>query len=149
MRRLIAPLALSALLFGWRAPAGAVVKIRCAPSFQVVASPAVPAPGELAAVRAVGPNAAWAVGDAGGLTLAERWNGVSWTAVPTPAPGDSSTLFGLTAFAADDAWAVGAFDQGTAHHSLIEHWNGHTWSRSFTEGRVDLNGVDGPTSDDV
>jgi len=64
-------------------------------------------------------------------TLAEHWNGSSWTAVATPDPGPTSQ--GLSAVAADsstDVWAVGSYKTLTpgVRATLIEHWNGSSWA---------------------
>lgn len=65
-------------------------------------------------------------------TLIEHWNGASdaWTVVPSPnAPALNSHLNGVAAVAADDVWAVGGSDQsGTAYNTLVEHWDGTSWS---------------------
>jgi hypothetical protein len=67
-------------------------------------------------------------------TLIEHWNGVSWSVVPSPNVGPSwNKLFGVTARAANDVWAVGTSYQGTPSigvtaRTLIEHWNGASWS---------------------
>ncbi|HMD92891.1 MAG TPA: alkaline phosphatase family protein, partial [Trebonia sp.] len=77
----------------------------------------------------------WVVGDQEGgdgifETLAEHWNGHSWSVVRTPDPGSTGNhLYAVDAVNRDDIWAVGqqlgaqAPDQG-----LAEHWNGHRWS---------------------
>jgi hypothetical protein len=73
-----------------------------------------------------------AVGDyvnASGLdvTLAERWNGTSWTIQPTPNPSAAqsfSTLIGASCIASDACEAVGASDAGL----VAERWNGTSWS---------------------
>ncbi len=80
---------------------------------------------------------AWAVGDysngSARLALIERWNGTNWAQVPsiTPANSFQPELTGGTAISANDAWAVGgyiAIAGGFPHRTLIEHWNGTTWT---------------------
>ncbi|MGH7758456.1 MAG: hypothetical protein ACREN7_04010 [Candidatus Dormibacteria bacterium] len=77
-------------------------------------------------------------------TLAEHWDGSKWSVIPVPDPADTVALGGdvlaaVTAFAADDVWAVGfvgvpggAYDNGQLQllpvDTLIEHWNGSSWS---------------------
>lgn len=59
----------------------------------------------------------WAVGDSGVTdvansqpTLIEHFNGTAWSMVPSPSPGRSATLGGVTTSnAANDLWAVGYF----------------------------------------
>lgn len=79
-----------------------------------------------------GTQQAWAVGDIGGsstnsVTLIERWNGTALTLVPSPnVPGAyTNGLFGVSADAALDAWAVGVFAQtnGGPQQTLIEHYH--------------------------
>jgi hypothetical protein len=78
---------------------------------------------------------AWAVGvrqdsndrDRG---LIEAWDGSRWSIVSAPQPGPSRDLFfGVSALSASDVWAVGD-QQGSdgRFETLVEHWDGHTWS---------------------
>jgi hypothetical protein len=93
-------------------------------------------PSVLQGVAATSPGNAWAVGGSdsgtGRQTLIERWNGTAWRRVPSPSPGGSSvsnTLSGVAATSSGNAWAVGAYQQGTVFQTLIEHWNGTAWRR--------------------
>ncbi len=65
-------------------------------------------------------------------TLVEHWNGTSggWSLVPSPNPAAlDNYLYGVGATAADDAWAVGGSDQsGAPYTTLVEHWDGASWS---------------------
>src|SRR6266568_3006622 len=65
-------------------------------------------------------------------TLVEHWDGSSagWTIVPSPnAPALNSYFNGIAADAPDDVWAVGGTDQsGPPYRSLVEHWDGTSWS---------------------
>ncbi len=72
----------------------------------------------------------WAVGDRDGTQpFIENWNGSSWSIVPTPALGFYSSLWGVTALAEDNAWAVGTYKStfNSLTKTLIEHWNGSSW----------------------
>jgi hypothetical protein len=93
----------------------------------------------LNAVTALSSSDGWAVGswtkypeDYHFHTLVERWNGASasWTIVPSPDPLPlNSYLNGVAAAAPDDVWAVGGSDQsGSPYQSLVEHWDGTSWS---------------------
>ncbi len=94
----------------------------------------------LNAVTATSANDAWAVGNfsdnhlitQSGEALIEYWNGSAWSVVASPkTPLDSSTLNGVAAISPTDAWAVGyAFSasNSTEQQTLIEHWNGATWT---------------------
>ena len=84
---------------------------------------------------AVSPSDVWVVGDQEGgngrfETLAEHWDGSTWTVVPTPDPGSGGNhLYAVDAVSPDDVWTAGQQlgdefpDQG-----LVEHWDGHSWS---------------------
>jgi hypothetical protein len=86
---------------------------------------------ELAAVDALSPIDAWAVGhyEAAGSNhprpLAEHWNGSEWTSMALGWP-EESELFGVAALATDDVWMVGGYQTGG--HALIAHWNGSALS---------------------
>jgi hypothetical protein len=87
-------------------------------------------------VSASGPGDAWGVGShsdpqASDHALGEHWSGTSWTHVPVPQPvGRQATLAGVDDLSPSDAWAVGqsvpASDLNA--RTLIEHWNGASWS---------------------
>ncbi len=76
----------------------------------------------------------WAVGSiAVGATLIEHFNGAKWSAVPSPNPGNGETVLeGVTALTRDDVWAVGWFveaaNQDRPAKTLIEHWDGTSWT---------------------
>ena len=45
-------------------------------------------------------------------------------------PGWVSSLSGVAAISASDAWAVGAYNEpGNPGLTFIEHWNGRTWQQ--------------------
>jgi hypothetical protein len=88
------------------------------------------------AVAAVTASDAWAVGGTQWFgeshTLAEHWDGTSWTRVATPTPG-SGVFKGVAATSASNAWAVGVIGPGDGTRAqstepLIERWNGSTWT---------------------
>jgi hypothetical protein len=85
----------------------------------------------LSAVAAIAFDNAWAVGyaaDASGTftQLLEHWDGVRWSVVPGPVAG--GLLYGITAGAPDNIWAVGRALPGSGNQPLIEHWDGMSWS---------------------
>jgi hypothetical protein len=91
----------------------------------------------------------WAVGYSrtatGTRTLAEHFDGASWSIVPTPSKG-SSFFFGLSALTPTDAWAVGGETSGSGQRkNLVEHWDGSTWtivaSPTTKATNSNLNGV--------
>jgi hypothetical protein len=62
-------------------------------------------------------------------TLAEHYDGHSWTVVPTPNPGTSGNhLDAVAADGPDDVWAVGQRNDATSDGPLVEHWDGGQWS---------------------
>jgi hypothetical protein len=87
-------------------------------------------------VSALTPTEAWAVGSSldasfSGRTLIQRWNGRSWSIVPSPNPsedGVGSNLLGVAAASPTDVWAVGDVDTGEfVMGTLVEHWDGASW----------------------
>ena len=103
----------------------------------------------LTAVDAVAPNDVWAVGyiyPKGGTqrTLALHWDGTAWTLVTTPNPGNYvRTLYGVTAIASNDVWAVGSYsyDSGSSNQPLFLHWNGTTWTHVTSPDIPDYNAL--------
>jgi hypothetical protein len=135
-------------LFGAAALAAAAVLVSVTSAQAVTGLQPVPSPNvagsdynELDGVAALGPSNAWAVGftrPAGTLifhTLAEHWDGAKWSIVPTASvpAADDTRLHAITFRSATDGWAVGedstVSSTGETAQSLIEHWNGTSWSR--------------------
>jgi hypothetical protein len=65
-------------------------------------------------------------------TLIERWNGTAWSIVasPNPAGATNSWLDDLSCPSAASCFAVGSVKNDTAVHTLIERWNGASWTVS-------------------
>jgi hypothetical protein len=107
-----------------------------------VPSPNANVQNALHGVAAVSAADAWAVGEStrsftDGVsttrTLIERWNGSTWTAVPSPNVGTgNNTLAAAVARSASDVWAVGYYDDVTGvipvRRTLAMHWDGRTWA---------------------
>ncbi|MEU9484692.1 hypothetical protein AB0D83_13665 [Streptomyces decoyicus] len=101
--------------------------------------------GELSSVTAVAPDDIWAAGAAYAAdakspqtALLLHWNGTSWKRVTAPGPEASHTwLGGITAFAADDIWAVGGSTSGSAERPFAVHWNGTAWTTATTPNVAD------------
>jgi hypothetical protein len=90
----------------------------------------------LMAVAAVSPTDVWAVGytetDITDVPLIEHYDGAGWSIVASayPPPSEYNALYGVTAIAADDIWAVGYENensQGQYGGALTEHWDGTSW----------------------
>jgi hypothetical protein len=63
-------------------------------------------------------------------SLIEHWDGSHWSVIPAaPTINNVDSLYGVTAFASNNAWAVGEY-AGISNQNpmLIEHWNGKKWS---------------------
>ena len=62
--------------------------------------------------------------------LVEHWDGTSWAVIQTPHPSlPISILFGVAALSSSDVWAVGyEEDLISGYRTLIEHWDGSTWT---------------------
>ena len=73
-----------------------------------------------------------AVGDSGAQTLVESWNGSTWSIIASPntSSGDIDNLLGVSCVSATDCTAVGYAENISASpiQTLIESWNGSTWS---------------------
>jgi len=133
--------------------------------------PANPGMGQsLTGISADSATDVWAVGEhlvlTGNSTTPDRyepwsahWNGSTWTVVPMPAvPGTDLHLIyqlrAVDAISPTNVWAVGDSGDldgvgGTSTTTLIEHYNGTSWSvvPSPTTGTVPmLNGVSGAGS---
>jgi hypothetical protein len=152
MRRVIVALLVSATI----AASGSVVAQAGATvtSAAWYVQPTPNAPGatinELAAISCASAKSCTAVGytDSGNsgtaATLAESWNGISWSIEPTPNPSttQSSYLEGVSCTSTKACTAVG-FSGST---SLAETWNGTSWSIEPTASphgseQSDLDGV--------
>ncbi len=90
---------------------------------------------ELNGVSCVSPTWCEAVGDydnGGGATenLIESWNGTTWSIVLSPEQGASSNSLGnVTCISTRWCVAAGGFvNTGGVTQSLVESWNGATWS---------------------
>jgi hypothetical protein len=130
-------------------------------SWSVVASPNVGAGSNfLDAVSADAPTDVWAVGAFGSgpgasQTLIEHWDGTSWSVVPSFSPGTGfNFLYGVTVVASNDVWAVGdAQNTGAASQTLVEHWDGTSWSvvssPSPGSNANELRGVSADAANDV
>lgn len=148
-RLLIVAVAGAATLSGVADPASGVT----APSFKVVASPALPAGGNLEAVTTFGEDIAWASGGvvdevtgADVTSVLERWNGHNWQLVPVPATATGG-LNSLAAVGPDEVWATGY--GGAA--PLLLHGSSHGMTQVAIPGMPAgfLNAISGAGPHDV
>ncbi|HKF24279.1 MAG TPA: alkaline phosphatase family protein [Candidatus Angelobacter sp.] len=98
-----------------------------------------PSPGTLEnilyGVAAISDSDVWAVGaqqDSSGLwhTLTEHWNGSVWSVVKAfDAGANGNQFYAVKALASNNVYAVGQqAGSGFPNQSLIERWNGSTWT---------------------
>jgi hypothetical protein len=130
--------------------------------WQLVTSPNVGQfSNSLADVDALRSDLAWAVGyyrqdKTHRKTLLLRWNGTSWSVIPSPSPGTlSNALLGVAAIDDNDAWAVGYKKSGGAggYRSLVLHYDGTAWTEvegvPAVGGDNVLTGVSAVSGDDI
>lgn len=81
-------------------------------------------------VTATSSTDAWAVGYSGwGKTFVQHWDGRSWRVVSSANVGTrSNELTDVVALSPSLAWTVGTYFTGTTQRTLVERWNGATWS---------------------
>jgi len=90
----------------------------------------------LAGITCASASDCWAVGYRAqdfyyGQTLTERWDGSSWTIVPSPdrPPTEASNaLTGVTCLSASECWSVGSYTgDGLVNQTVTDYWNGVSW----------------------
>ncbi len=77
-------------------------------------------------------------------TLAESWNGTTWSVKPTANMTDSALLSSVTCPGVNSCTAVGAYNRTGVDKNLIESWNGAKWSvvsGPLGTGLTNLNSV--------
>lgn len=115
----------------------------------------VPIPGgslpesTIQSISAVGPDDIWVVGysytfaNPTRVAFTSHWDGNSWTEVALPALGTSSMLLDVSALAADNAYAVGTYeDQSGSTLSAVLHWDGSAWALEDALGNTPQTLVD-------
>jgi hypothetical protein len=135
-------------------------------------NPAGSSSNTLTGITAIAPNDIWAVGSSTSIsgvnvvqhTLVEHWNGSTWTIVPSPNVAPQRTgvvvrdlLTSVTAAGPSDVWAAGysidvASGSGQPNKSVIEHWNGSTWTivaSPSPQGHNTLTGISAISANDV
>jgi hypothetical protein len=118
-------------------------------TIQVTPSPADAPYSFLRSVSCTSAQACTAVGDRGAatsnsLTLAERWDGTSWSIQTTPNPAiDAATqLFGVSCSSAGACSAIGYHRNNVgAALPLAEAWNGTSWTIQATPDPAGANGT--------
>jgi hypothetical protein len=130
-------------------------------SIQSTPNPATSFGAGLLAVACATATACTAVGDysngSNSVTLAERWDGKTWSIQSTPNPGQGGTLSGVACTSASACTTVGEYETSRTNFSLgfsvtlAERWNGTSWSIQPTPNHVvarysELNDVACPSA---
>lgn len=105
-------------------------------TFGPAAVPAHSTGSSLEGVSCTAPTSCVAVGNAlaasGSVTLAERWNGSTWTVADTPDPvgGGAVNLASVSCTSTTGCSAVGSYRAASGSTvGLIERWDGVSWAR--------------------
>jgi hypothetical protein len=103
--------------------------------------------GELSGVSCTSPTNCFAVGYylTGHLqTLVEHWDGTSWSVVPSPNPSPStdSQLSGVSCTSTTSCFAVGGSFPTSTNATLVERWDGASWSIVSSPNHNNSNGPD-------
>jgi hypothetical protein len=104
-------------------------------AWKPVQGPSLHRPSVLLGVAAASTTRAWAVGFTGlyykPRAIIMNWDGAKWTTLGHPGlpHNKKSTLYGVSANSDNDAWAVGTMSRQGRATTVIEHWDGSTWSR--------------------
>ena len=113
-------------------------------SWERVASPNTgPQHNILHAVTCLSGSDCWAVGShatdtVAKQTLTARWDGDEWVIVDSPdaLPTNENLLSGVTCISPADCRAVGSSFTGVAHQTLIERWDGTSWTSVLSPNAV-------------
>jgi len=104
-------------------------------SWTIVSSPNNPGTNNsLFGLTCVSELRCWAVGSyqagAETQTLIEQWNGSSWSVVSSPNadPTKSNILSEVACSSASNCWAVGYYTDNLTSQTLIERWDGTSWT---------------------
>ena len=122
-------------------------------TWSIVSSPNTSATQDnyLNGVSCTSASACTAVGDyytgTSNQTLIEQWNGTTWSIVSSPntSATQDNYLYGVSCTSASACTAVGDYYNGTDNQTLIEQWNGTTWSivSSPNTSATQSNNLDG------
>ncbi len=128
-------------------------------AWSIVPSPPVATYSNLNEVWAESPTDVWAVGHeqeqvGPAQALTEHWDGNQWAVIESPSvPGaDLTVLQAVTTVSSNDAWAVGwsfTLSDPSPYHSVIEHWDGSSWSLVEHPETTLLSDVVGVWADDI
>jgi hypothetical protein len=130
-----AGLAFCAAVGSYNGGDGTLAELWNGSSWQVTPSPSPGGdPDELFGVSCFGAGSCMAVGwhyhaSTGKYeTLAEYWDGISWSLTTTPSPSVQSVLYAVSCTGPNRCTAVGYDDGASGFVTLVESWTGSTWS---------------------
>jgi hypothetical protein len=85
-------------------------------------------------IAALPSGEAWAVGEDNGVPVVARWDGLRFNAVRRPAVGNGkNVLSNVVVRRADDVWVAGYWiDPSWGKRTLIQHWDGASWTTEAT-----------------
>jgi hypothetical protein len=117
--------------------------------WSIVAAPNPSSIAIVASVTCTSSTACWLAGSyyAGhnaDHTFAERWDGTSWAIIPTanvPPTATNNLMWGVSCPSASDCWAVGYYLSGVFFQTLIEHWDGASWTIVDSPNVNEINNV--------
>src|SRR5205807_8807180 len=63
-------------------------------------------------------------------TLIEHWDGTAWSVVTSANTSltQQNDLYSVTCTSSSNCWAVGNYYSASVSQTLIEHWDGASWS---------------------
>jgi hypothetical protein len=125
---------------GYQQPSGNFAETWNGTSWSVVP---IAADGHLTGVSCVSQSFCMAAGygSNSSQTLVESWDGTSWSTVPSPNLGFENQLLGVTCIAQDQCTAVGVYwaTSRSWAKTLVEYWNGTSWSLMSSANERDAN----------
>ncbi|HEY3483459.1 MAG TPA: hypothetical protein VGL02_31700, partial [Streptomyces sp.] len=106
-------------------------------AWQAVKLPVDAGEANLFSITASGPNDVWAAGSLNRQPLVLHYDGKTWSQAPslptTPDEGEFNTVLANNPH---DVWAAG--DVGAASGPLVEHFDGHSWTRVTAPGAGEI-----------
>lgn len=78
-----------------------------------------------------------------------NWNGSEWASVPVAVVGRSMAFEAIFGVSADDIWAGGQYLDGSTDETLLEHWDGSTWTQIPAPNTGVVADIDGLAANDV